>query len=238
MSSPGPQRGIQGGHGVRVLTWNLHGWVGRGGRRDPGRTLAALGHAPFDIAAFQEVEVRAEDAWLERRARTMQGWHLRAAWAIETGGRRYGQVIASRFPVTSFRVHDISLPDREPRRVLDARCDTPWGDVRVIAAHLGLAAAERRAQAGWLSEIALHDPGLPTLLCGDFNEWRRSGPVSRILAGLFEEAAAPVSFPARFPTLPLDRIYLRGGRGLSGIRTVREAAAASDHLPLRADAAF
>ena len=200
---------------------------------------ALLDGMGFDIAAFQEVEMRPGDMLPEKAGGVPAGWNIRTVWSIETPGRRYGQALVSRYPVARFEAHDISVAGRESRHLLDMTCDTPWGHVRAIAGHFGLAAAERRRQAAALVDIVRREPSrsqeLPTLLCGDFNEWRRNGPVSRAITRLFAGHAAPASFPARFPVLALDRIYVRGGLAIVRAAACREAAAASDHLPVIAD---
>ena len=58
-------------------------------------------------------------------------------------------------------IRDISYGEREPRRAICARVETPFGDLHALATHLGLSIRERRSQARALLEmigdaIALH----------------------------------------------------------------------------------
>ena len=43
------------GSTVRVLTWNVHGCVGRDGMHDPDRVARVLEAAQPDISALQEI---------------------------------------------------------------------------------------------------------------------------------------------------------------------------------------
>lgn len=225
---------IEAARPLRVLTWNIHGFVGGDGKRDTGRTgrfISALGP---DIAAFQEVDFRhrQSDTMDERHfLRDRVGDHGHEAWAISGPDGRYGQMLASRYPLDGLKVHDISVARREPRKVLEATAHVPGFRLRVIATHLGLRRAERRHQWQRLREIVAADLSLPLVLLGDLNQWRR-GQLPAGLASLFDRAPLPATFPSRFPVFPLDRIYCRPPVRLVRIHPVREAAAASDHLPV------
>jgi endonuclease/exonuclease/phosphatase family metal-dependent hydrolase len=119
---------------------------------------------------------------------------------------------------------------------MEATAALPRGPLRLLATHLGLRPAERRRQFARLREIILADAGTPLVLLGDFNEWRDRG-VRRHLSDLFAFAARTRhrSFPSRLPSFALDRILCRGGAAIVASRAVREAGAASDHLPVAAD---
>jgi endonuclease/exonuclease/phosphatase family metal-dependent hydrolase len=82
---------------------------------------------------------------------------------------------------------------------------------------------------------------LPTLVVGDFNDWRNTlahGPFAR---HGFHQVTAPRSrfrsFPAQFAVLSLDKAFSRGGIDVRHARIVHSAVArvASDHLPLVID---
>lgn len=75
------------------------------------------------------------------------------------------------------------------------------------------------------------------MLLGDINEWFLPGRPLRWLHARFGYAPALRTFPARFPILPLDRIWAHPSHTLDHIRVHRtgEAAIASDHLPVIAE---
>lgn len=72
---------------------------------------------------------------------------------------------------------------------------------------------------------------------GDFNEWVPGGRTRRLLHSLFGHSPKVATFPAAFPLIALDRMFIRPRTALASIRAVREGAAgvASDHLPLLAE---
>lgn len=117
--------------------------------------------------------------------------------------------------------------------------------LRVIATHLGLRPAERRAQVQrLLARVRQGDhppehPPLPTVLLGDINEWLLWGRPLRWLHRWFEATPAPATFPSRWPLLALDRIWVRPRTRLLRVYRYADAHArlASDHLPLIAEIA-
>ena len=114
---------------------------------------------------------------------------------------------------------------------MDAYAQLTGGPVRVIATHLGLRPGERRWQLERLREIVQENLAIPAILLGDLNLWR-DGRNGQPLSDLFDVRTRHRSFPSYCPLLPLDRIMCRSGLRLESSRTVREASAASDHLPV------
>jgi len=236
---------------LRVLTWNIHACVGADGRHDVARVGAGVRALAPDLAAFQEVDSRRPAAGVGEVydvLRAEVGDHGHDAWSISGKDGRYGQILASRFPLEDKQVHDISVPGLEPRKVMSARLrlpgtssrDAPSRDnsLRVIATHLGLRRPERRRQLAALKKIVCADLSTPVLLLGDFNEWFWPRRTQRALYDLFEARSGQRSFPARLPLFPLDRIWCRPGNLLARCWTAAEARAASDHLPLLGELAL
>ena len=221
---------------IRVLTWNIHGFLGQDGRFDPERVHRIVSDLRPDIAAVQEVvgPDRGVDGY--RLLRTA----IPGAVSVEANVNRkiqgiYGQMLLSRFPISQFIKVDLSVGTREPRRAIDAVVEAPGGPMRVICTHLGLAGPERRFQIGVLCGLVDADPDNDILLLGDINDWRRGGIAERRLAPLLGPGTRYRTFPAAFPVFPLDRIWFRPHDRVIGTRVVREAGLASDHLPLVAD---
>ncbi len=230
--------GVTSGNGcVRVLTWNVHRSVGPDGRYDPGRVVRLVqAHAP-DVVAIQELDTRGLPTAHERTLALLTdafGPHTVEARTITAADGHYGHAVISRWPLTDAVLHDLSVGKREPRSAIECRAATPGGELRVIAAHLGLGPIERARQAALLSDVACAGDG-PTIVLGDFNDWLWRGPVRRALARAFPERTDVRTFPACWPLLPLDRVY---GRPIGLIRRARSDPAgrrASDHLPLVVD---
>jgi endonuclease/exonuclease/phosphatase family metal-dependent hydrolase len=231
MSPPGEET-------VRVVTWNVHGGVGRDGRCDLARTADLLLALAPDVAALQEVDGRRwlgrEPAAFERLA-ALLGGHVAEARLTGRGSGAYGHLLWSRRPIRRARVRPLPGGLVEPRAAIDAAVETPFGPLRVLACHFGLGPRDRRRQADFVAALAA-DEGEPTVALGDFNDWRGAGgAVHRALAPALPNVALAPTWPARRPLARLDRIYASAAVRIVARRAAGEAGAASDHLPLVAD---
>src|SRR5260370_29561233 len=120
---------MSGNASVRIMTWNIHGAVGRNPRFDLMRVVEVIKRADPDIVALQEVDSRRRSNGNEVFALLHQllGAHGIGAKSITGVDGDYGQLLISRCPIVESRVHDISYPEREPRRAIKAEIDTPAG---------------------------------------------------------------------------------------------------------------
>ena len=223
---------------IRLMTWNIHGALGRNPRFDLDRIVALVKrHAP-DIVALQEIDSRrARAAHIENpfvALQRMLGNHGVGAKAVTTADGDYGQALISRWPLLSTEIHDLSYPEREPRRAICSEIRTPMGPLRVIATHLGLSFRERRSQADALLKI-VGERQITTVALGDFNDWFWAGSVRRRLAGVLPGYTHHRTFPSPCPMFQLDRVYLWPRAALMSSHTDWDASAISDHLPVIAD---
>ncbi len=221
---------------VTVATWNIHAAVGLDGHFSPQRIADVLCETNADIVALQEVPLGGTH-WPDVLALlcTRLGRVGVEGPTFSVGGRRFGNAVLSRFPVLRTRRIDMSFGAREPRGAVDADIFCHGSPLRVIATHLGLRAAERRAQVARLLQ-AFDTAEMPVLLMGDVNEWFVWGRTLRTLVSHFQPVPAPATFPACHPVLALDRIWIRPRHRLVQVRVHASPLArmASDHLPLLA----
>lgn len=223
---------------IRVVTWNLHGCIGRDGVFDPHRTAALIGRFEADILSVQEVDSRHRvtdglDTFDFLRKRS--GYHGFEARAFGDGTGHCGQMVLSRWPLIDGEVHDLSVAGREPRKAIEVFVEAPSGRVRVLAAHLGLRVGERRRQVDILRGVLNRKPDGPAIVLGDFNDPRRQSGMHRAVTPSLASARPWATFPAAFPILPLDRIWCAAPLRPNRTWVVREARHASDHLPLAAE---
>ena len=241
---------------MRLVSWNIHGGVGRDGRRDLDRVARVLEGARCDVAALQEVgdqdhavsaaEASHQVADHAAHLGKLLGWYVAYGPTLVLSGRPYGNAVLSRHPVLRVKNYDLSVRGREPRGCLRADLHVEGSALHVFNLHFGLSGGERRRQAGMLlSADLLRDAALtaPMVVCGDFN--MRSpvpGPIARLLRQSLRDAAhlagvRRATWPASFPVLRLDRAYVDAGIEVLGCGVVDdpEARAASDHLPLWID---
>ncbi|HYD94796.1 MAG TPA: endonuclease/exonuclease/phosphatase family protein [Noviherbaspirillum sp.] len=219
---------------LTVATYNIHGAVGCDGRFAPQRVADVLLEMNADIVALQEVPLggsRTPNVLAALRDAT--GFSAAEGPACDTPERRYGNAVLSRYPIVSLRSIDLSFGSREPRGALDADVDCHGHLLRVVATHLGLRFAERRAQIRKLLQM-FDTEEMPVILLGDINEWFIWGRSLRWLASHFQAVPAPRTFPSRRPLFALDRIWIRPRHRLVHVEVhgTPLARVASDHLPL------
>ncbi|MEJ2433038.1 MAG: endonuclease/exonuclease/phosphatase family protein, partial [Pseudolabrys sp.] len=126
---------------LRVMTWNIHGALGRNPRFDLGRVVELVRNWDPDIVALQEVDSRRALAGGANPFEFLPGavgLYGIGAKSVTTKDGDYGQILISRWPLRTQEVRDISYQEREPRRAIRADVETPAGPLRVVATHLGL----------------------------------------------------------------------------------------------------
>jgi endonuclease/exonuclease/phosphatase family metal-dependent hydrolase len=235
-----PVATLKGDDDLLVASYNIHKCVGTDGKRDPDRIAEVIREISPDIIALQEVDTRfGERKGLLNLQRLEQDCGLMPVplSRISAAHGWHGNIVMVRKDMMS-AVHEFHLPGLEPRGALLADIEFENGPgLRIIAAHLGLLKRSRRQQAQRLIDIMQRHTARPTLLLGDFNEWRKGEQSSlSAFSKVFGQLPPPVpSFPSRLPFLPLDRI-IADRPGLIGDITVHDsplARTASDHLPIK-----
>jgi len=218
------------------MTWNIHGTIARRKPWDLSRIIAFIRRIDPDIVALQEIDSRRRPRDVDPFLALQEalGRHGVGAKSIVTADGEYGQMLVSRWPLQATEIHDISYPEREPRRVIKTDIVTPRGELRVLATHLGLATHERQGQAKRLLDIAGRTAAT-TIVMGDFNDWFWPGSVRKKLSWEFPGRTRYRTFPSVCPLLRLDRIYCRPGRALIADFIDPMARTISDHLPVIAD---
>jgi endonuclease/exonuclease/phosphatase family metal-dependent hydrolase len=234
---------------IRVLTVNAHQGFGAFRRTALlARMREALRHAGADVVFLQEIGVAAGSAeplsQFELLADTVWPQHAYGRNAVSAGGH-HGNALLSKYPIAKWQNVDASVGHAEPRGLLYCvlHVSNPPTALHAVCVHFGLIESHRRRQLGRLVELvndAIPAPE-PIVIAGDFNDWRESAH-RRLTSELrLEEVHAGPrgrprrSFPARFPCLRLDRIYVRnlGYRSIDVPR--RPWARLTDHIPLSAE---
>lgn len=227
--------------GLLVASYNVHKCVGTDRRFDPDRVMQVIREIAPDVIALQEADRRFGDRVglldMSRLYNEMGLTRVPVSGMPRSHGWR-GNVLLFREGMVR-DVRPFVLPGLEPRGAVVAEIDLGAGrELRIIAAHLGLLRWARRQQADFILSLMRERQDCPTVLMGDFNEWRLgAGSALTRLEPVFGPLPPPVpSFPARLPVLALDRILTNRPSVLSEIAVHDSPLArlASDHLPLKA----
>jgi len=219
---------------LTIATYNIHGAVGVDHRFAPARIAGVLREMRADIIALQEVPLGGRNMLnVMNILQNATGFHAVEGPTYHGPEKRYGNVVLSKYPILNTRTLDLSFGSREPRGALDADVDCHGHPLRVVATHLGLRPAERRAQIRRLLQV-FDTHQMPVILLGDINEWFVWGRPLRWLLTHFQAVRAPATFPSRWPVFALDRIWIRPGHRLVqvAVHATPLARIASDHLPL------
>jgi endonuclease/exonuclease/phosphatase family metal-dependent hydrolase len=233
---------------MRLLSYNIHKGIGGGDRKYRlDRIVEVIRQEQPDLVCLQEVDrnvarSRFHDQPLMLAHELEAEAHLyQLNVPVEEGG--YGNLLLSRWPIRKH--HHVSLRHeaRKPRGAQLAVIDSPHGSLHLINWHLGLAEVERRWQVNHLLHHHLFQEAahLPTLIAGDFNDWRNTLAYHTFNHHRFAQATTPYfkfrSFPAFLALASLDRVFYRGALAVHDARVVRTPLArkASDHLPVVLD---
>lgn len=224
---------------MKVASYNIHKCRGTDRLVRPERIIAVLREIGADLVALQEVDRRfgKRTGLLDLEALEREtGLHLLVQSDVADGHGWHGNALLVRGEPVYYRRFRLTLPGIEPRGAVVAELDMGQGKFRVIAAHLGLLRRSRVGQAAALLQAFLDLAPMPTILLGDFNEWRRRRSPLDVLEPYFGAQKPLASFPSRRPMLALDRI-LGWPQGLITDLSVHVSPLsrlASDHLPLKA----
>jgi endonuclease/exonuclease/phosphatase family metal-dependent hydrolase len=158
----------------------------------------------------------------------------------------HGNAVMSKFPIVQHQNHDVSIAGPEKRGLLHCQLNVPGfaKEVHVICVHLGLAESHRQQQLDLLCKITHSEvpADAPLIVAGDFNDWRRranailwdAAGLREIYVEAYGESAK--TFPAIFPVLSLDRIYVRNcSVHLPVVLPRKPWSHLSDHAPLAAE---
>jgi len=232
---------------MRLLSWNIHkGIGGRDRRYSLSRIIDCIEAENPDFICLQEVDRLVRRSQFDDQPRLLARYfrtHAVYQSNVTVGYGGYGNLVLSRWPVESRHRILLRQGARKPRGAQLLQIDSPEGSLHLVHTHLGLAERERHWQMNRLLGHMLFrsaDP-LPTLVVGDFNDWRDTLAAASLGANGFTQVTSPIgrfrSFPAWLAVGALDKAFVRGPIAVPQAWIVRTSLAktASDHLPLVID---
>jgi endonuclease/exonuclease/phosphatase family metal-dependent hydrolase len=240
------------------MTYNTHGCVGSDGRCRPERVAEVIRAQAPDVVCLQEIDVgRGRSGRLDqaRRIAELTGLsaHFTSARNVEDG--RYGNAILTHHPYELRAEGMLPVRRGEKRAAQWLELALEDGPLDIVNTHLSLHFFERLAQCRALFGDCEVPPSAehPTpfkplsgglervIMCGDFNAGALS-PSYFLLRRRLRDAQRAwgkprATWPASFPLLRLDHVWIGKSIGVAGVSVPRDSLtrSASDHLPLVAD---
>jgi endonuclease/exonuclease/phosphatase family metal-dependent hydrolase len=167
-------------------------------------------------------------------------WHY--GKNVEYPAGHHGNAILSKHPLQKGQNYDISAYRFERRGLLHSvtQLEGIHKQVHCFCVHLALFEGGRARQLEeiirYIEELAQEEP---TIVAGDFNDWRNrvGGPMRAAgFSEVFETlTGAPAkTFPSVRPMLAMDRIYVRGLK-IHSAQILHEWMGLSDHLGISAE---
>ena len=207
---------------LKILSYNIHKGVCYYTRKVVLNELRkSIRSVNADIVFLQEVrgleQKHQVTSQFEYLADELWPHHAYGKNAVYQRGH-HGNAILIKFPIEHYHNLDISTNAFEKRGLLHAKVTVPKiGPLDLFCIHLDLLERGRQQQmTAVIERIRSQVNGTPTILAGDFNDWRMriSDKLHKALdldeAGLKHLGRHAKTFPAIRPTWPLDRIYYRG----------------------------
>ncbi len=237
----------------RIMTYNVHGCIGRDGKISPYRIAEIIADYDPDIVALQELDVkRVRTGVIDQPyviARDLK-MYFHFSSSLEMRGEKYGNAVLSRFHIDVIQAEQLpTLPTRtdlEKRSALWVSARLNGQAIQVINTHLGLNRLERAAQTealiggDWLGNSMC---STPLIICGDFNTPPAS-QVYKTFSQILMDAQLSMkdgrprrTYPSYLPVLRLDHIFASSEFKVKSIDVpfTRLTRTASDHLPLIAE---
>ena len=224
------------------MTYNIHHGAGADGLVDLQRIADVILSVNPDLVALQEV-----DRFVERTARMDQaeilaeltGLEMHFGFADHYQGGDFGNLILSKYPVDSLRLHPLPGPPGETRVLMEAKLHIPYGEeqlpVTFMATHLETIEAPRIAAAALISAVIPASPAHLYILGGDLNATPAAPTMDTLATKLVNPTAAdPVhTFPATNPSRQIDYLLYQGPASWRIARVYSlDAPISSDHAPL------
>ena len=240
---------------LKIATYNIHKGLSYFNHRVVLHELRErLRELDADIVFLQEVQgehTRHGERYPNYPEGSQHDFIAEEVWLHSVYGKNsvyeaghHGNAILSRFPIVQSSNSDISAHRFESRGLLHAEIAAASGaTVHCLCVHFGLFAKGRRAQTraliAYVRDIIPADA--PLIIAGDFNDWRNhlgytlSSELGLHDAFQLHRGQIARSFPAAWPMLRLDRVYVRGFSVLhSRVHTGGLWRRISDHAALSA----
>ena len=222
---------------LTLASWNIRAGLGRDLRRRPHRTIEVISALDADVFVLQEADFRRHPrpAAIPTPHGRIGPFEVIDLTPDAVGLGWHGIAVLKRPEIVIDKIRRIDLPAFEPRGAVIVDIIVKDQPVRIVGVHLGLLRGNRRKQISYIAEQLEGMGKRPTIIAGDFNEWRERKGFETLPDWLRTHSPGP-TFPAGRPLLKLDKVAMTRDITLldSAVLGDRRAQIASDHRPIRA----
>lgn len=222
---------------IALASWNIRAGLGRDLKRRPLRTIEVISALHADLVVLQEADFRRHprSAALPIMSGRIGPYEVVDLTPTGVGLGWHGIAVLKQPEITVDAIRRIDLPALEPRGAAIVDLTIKGQPVRIVGVHLGLLRGNRRKQIAFIADQLADMEKLPTIIAGDFNEWREKKGFETLPDWLRTHSPGP-TFPAGRPLLKLDKVAMTGDITLLDSAVVGDPRAriASDHRPIRA----
>lgn len=162
---------------LKLICWNVAGRVSY-----LGQQVTSLVSCRPDLIALQEVRISTAPSLTERLIAAgfsycINSFDLAPDKDVLIGPRQYGQLTASRWPITPLLPNTFPVP--WPERILSVTVDSPFGTVEIHNTHIPPGSSNGWTKIEMLEGIykrLAHNSAISRIVCGDFNAPQRELP--------------------------------------------------------------
>lgn len=231
---------------LRVMTYNIQHGAGADEQVNLVRTAEAIKREKPDIVALEEV-----DRGVTRSSRQNEPMILGALTGLRPyfnnnfnfQGGEYGNAVLTRFPaLMETNTHYRMLRTNEQRGVIQMVLNVNGHKILFMATHIDYRPdnSERLMNVAEMKEIVKKYPGLPVIICGDFNDEPGKRVYKEMKASFGDVWALSgqgngLTYPSPVPRKRIDYIWISRDKSLKPTIAWVPDTQASDHRPLVAE---
>lgn len=245
-SSTSPKTEAQRPVNLRVMTYNIQHGAGMDKKIDLLRTAEAINHEHPDIVALEEVDkgvkrTDGRDLTAELAAMTHMTGYFSNNFPFQGG--EYGNAVLTRFPIVmETNTHYHMLHTNEQRGVIQMILDVHGRKLLFMATHIDYHPGneERLLNITQMKDMMTQYPGMPVILCGDFNDFPNT-PVHAAMAEALSDTWDLIghgngwTYPSDKPKSRIDYIWISKDKSVVPVKAWVPDTQASDHRPFVAD---
>jgi endonuclease/exonuclease/phosphatase family metal-dependent hydrolase len=231
---------------LRVMTYNIQHGAGADNKIDLQRTAEAIKREKPDIVALEEVDrgvARTNRRNLPLELQFMTGMNVYFTNNFHFQGGEYGNAVLTRVPILmQTNTYYKMIRPNEQRGIIQMILNVHGRKVLFMATHIDYRRdnTERLLNVAQIKEIIKQYPGLPIILCGDFNDFPGSTVYSEMKKSFADTwqlvgNGKGLTYPSPEPKQRIDYIWISPDKTIQPLIAWVPDTKASDHRPVVAE---